>query len=177
MTWHFNYCPSTRTFLKVDSMVVTWWIVAFLCCGTFFLSAIYVCHSPPSMFISQTLWGNKRLNHAYPHKPLRKIKVAISNHQADCSFYLWPNVWSGDLQIQNRVCTWHWMWHCPYWNQMSLNSTKTQTLSLTLALSFPKCLSAFLPFLLHSQSMEKTHLLLVLRFLFLVKHLVACFNS
>ena len=26
------------------------------------------------------------------HKILRKIKVAICNHQADCTFYLWGNV-------------------------------------------------------------------------------------
>ena len=30
------------------------------------------------------------LIHTYPHKPLRKIKVTICNHQADSPLYLWP---------------------------------------------------------------------------------------
>ena len=32
------------------------------------------------------------LTNAYPHKLLRKIKVANSNHQADSPFYVWPLV-------------------------------------------------------------------------------------
>ena len=49
------------------------------------------------------------LTHAYPHKPLRKMKVAICNHQADsftCGLM-------SDLVIckhrKESVCTWHWM--------------------------------------------------------------------
>ena len=30
--------------------------------------------------------------HAYPHKPLRKNKLAICNHQVDSLFNLWPGV-------------------------------------------------------------------------------------
>ena len=32
------------------------------------------------------------LTHTYPHKPLRKIKVTIFNHQADSPLYVWPDV-------------------------------------------------------------------------------------
>ena len=39
------------------------------------------------------------LTHTYPHKPLRKIKVTTYNHQADSRLYVWPDVWSGDLQV------------------------------------------------------------------------------
>ena len=39
------------------------------------------------------------LTHTYPYKPLRKIEVAICNHQADSPLYVWPNVWSSDLQV------------------------------------------------------------------------------
>ena len=46
--------------------------------------------SPPI----STLRGDKvsMLTHTYPHKPLRKIKVTICNHQADDPLYVWPNV-------------------------------------------------------------------------------------
>ena len=40
-----------------------------------------------------------RLTHAYPHKPQRKVKVTTYNHQADSPLCVWPNVWSGDLQV------------------------------------------------------------------------------
>ena len=39
------------------------------------------------------------LIHTYPHKPLRKIKVTICNHQADSPLYVWPDVRSGDLKV------------------------------------------------------------------------------
>ena len=47
------------------------------------------------------LRGNKvsLLTHTYPHKPLRKIKVTMRNHQVDSPFYVWPDVRSGDLQV------------------------------------------------------------------------------
>ena len=40
------------------------------------------------------LGGDKvsMLTHAYLLKPLRKIKVAICNHQVDSPFYLWSDV-------------------------------------------------------------------------------------
>ena len=47
--------------------------------------------------------------HTYPHKPLRKIKVTICNHQADIPLYVWPDVWSGDVQaLKKYIHTWHW---------------------------------------------------------------------
>ena len=35
--------------------------------------------------------------HTYPHKPLRKIKMTICNHQTDSPLYVWSDVWPGDL--------------------------------------------------------------------------------
>ena len=44
--------------------------------------------------IDGTLGGDKMrmLTHTYQHKPLRKIKVTICNHQADSPLYVWPDV-------------------------------------------------------------------------------------
>ena len=50
------------------------------------------------------------LTHTYPHKPPRKIKVAIWNHQVDSPCYLWLDVCSGDLQRKKIV-----------WSHMTLN--------------------------------------------------------
>ena len=50
------------------------------------------------------------LTHTYPHKPQKKIKVTICNHQADSPLYVWPDVWSGDLQVLKKYGhTWHRM--------------------------------------------------------------------
>ena len=61
--------------------------------------------------------------HIYPHKPLRKIWVTICKHQADGPLYVWPNVWSGDLQVLEKSMVIHDT-ECPYWDQVSLNNTK-----------------------------------------------------
>ena len=39
-------------------------------------------------------WGDKvsMLTHTCPHKPLRKIKMATCNYQADSPICLWPDV-------------------------------------------------------------------------------------
>ena len=34
---------------------------------------------------------------------MRKIKVVIFNYKADCSFYLWYDVWFGDFQTQSNI--------------------------------------------------------------------------
>ena len=39
------------------------------------------------------------LIHTYTHKHLMKIKVTICNHQVNSQLYVWPDVWSGDLQV------------------------------------------------------------------------------
>ena len=50
------------------------------------------------------------LAHTYLHKPLRKIKVTICNHQADSPLYVWIDVWPGDLQVLKKYGhIWHWM--------------------------------------------------------------------
>ena len=61
------------------------------------LSTFVIQHIEPII----TLGGDKvsMLTHTYPHKPLRKIKVIICNHQADSPFYVWSDVWFGDLQV------------------------------------------------------------------------------
>ena len=59
--------------------------------------------------------------HTYSHKPLKKIKVVICGCQADSPHYVWPDVWSGDLQAQERECLWPWM---SFWDQVSLNNKK-----------------------------------------------------
>ena len=40
------------------------------------------------------------LTHTYPHKPLRRIEVAICNHQVDSPFHMYPDVCFGDLQCK-----------------------------------------------------------------------------
>ena len=42
----------------------------------------------------ETLGGKKvsMLAHTYPHKPLRKMKVTMCNHQADSPLYVWPDI-------------------------------------------------------------------------------------
>ena len=61
------------------------------------------------------------LTHTYPHKLLRKIKVTICNHQVDSPLYVWPDVWSGDMQFRKSMVTHDT--ECPYWDQVSLNNT------------------------------------------------------
>ena len=47
------------------------------------------------------------LTHTYEHKPLRKIKGIICNHQGDSPFYLWPDDGSGDLQAKIKSMVIH----------------------------------------------------------------------
>ena len=62
------------------------------------------------------------LIHKYPHKPLRKIKVTICNHQDDSQCYLWPYVHFGDLHEKSMVIH---DTECSYWDQVSLNNTNS----------------------------------------------------
>ena len=54
-----------------------------------------------SGYIVIPLTGDKvsLLTHTYTHKPLRNIIVTICNHQVDSPLYVWPDVWSDDLQV------------------------------------------------------------------------------
>ena len=45
-----------------------------------------------NIFISHERLEVSMLNHTYPHKPLRKIKVTTCNHQADSPLYVWSDV-------------------------------------------------------------------------------------
>ena len=79
-----------------------------------------------SPFQNLPLWivlnvGDKvsMFTHTYPHKHLRKIKVTICSHQADSPLYVWPDVWSGDLQVWKSMVIHDT--ECPYWDQVSLN--------------------------------------------------------
>ena len=42
------------------------------------------------------------LTHTYEHKTLRNIEVTICNHQADSPLYVWPDVCSGEFQVQKK---------------------------------------------------------------------------
>ena len=57
------------------------------------------CHQPLHL-INGIFRGGKAsmLTHIYPHKPLRKVKVAFAIIKVDSPFYLWPGVYSGELQ-------------------------------------------------------------------------------
>ena len=74
------------------------------------------------------------LTHTHPHKPLRKIKVATCNHQADSSLFVWPGVWSGDLRVERVWCR-IWNVECLYWNPAlfkNIEQTKTKVLVITV---------------------------------------------
>ena len=64
-----------------------------------------------------TTWPSVTPLYTYPHKPLRKIKVTICNHQADSPLYVWTDVWSGDWKVLETDT------EGPYWDQVSLNDT------------------------------------------------------
>ena len=72
--------------------------VCFLCSHSFLLLA--------------TLWGDKVsvLTHTYPHKPLRKIEVAICSDEVDSPFYCARRLtgWFASKE-QKYSYTWHWM--------------------------------------------------------------------
>ena len=92
-------------------------------------------------------WGSKvsMLTNTYPHKPMRKIKVTICNHQVEVSFYLWPSICSGDLQAKNS----EWSYttpECPYWDQVSKNNTKLKLIYFTcLTCSFVELRARYSP--------------------------------
>ena len=71
----------------------------------FFNRLLPTCITIEEVIFHDTLRGDEVsiLTHTYPNKPLRKIKLVICNHQVDNSFHRWPNVWSDELQAQNRV--------------------------------------------------------------------------
>ena len=54
----------------------------------------------------------------YPHKPLKKIKMYICNHQVDSPFGVWFDVCPGDLQAKKKNLVLHDT-ECPYWGQLS----------------------------------------------------------
>ena len=59
------------------------------------------------------------------YKPLKRIEVAIFNHQADCPFNL--DIWFCDLQTSKRA--WSCDTKCSYGDQVSLNRIKFSLLS------------------------------------------------
>ena len=73
-------------------------------CRTF--SCIACAHLP--------LWGDNKvilLTGTYTHKLLRKLQMAIYNHQADFAiyFHFFYNVWFGDLHCLEYGSMWHQM--------------------------------------------------------------------
>ena len=110
-------CPSGPQFILILSTMVSLWLV--LHCGALewqirILTYIWysnrnpcrktkgvICNHCQLSLVSDSARGDKvsMLTQIYPHKPLRKIEVTICNHQADSLLSVWPNVWSGDLQV------------------------------------------------------------------------------
>ena len=52
----------------------------------------------------------------------------MQNHQADSPLYVWPDVWSANLQVHKSMVIHNT--ECPYWDQVSLNNTN-QTIWFT----------------------------------------------
>ena len=53
----------------------------------------------------QTLGGDKvsMFTHTHTHaNPRGRLKVSICNQQGDSPLYVWPDVWSGDLQVWKK---------------------------------------------------------------------------
>ena len=70
----------------------------------------------------RTLRVKKMLTHP-------KIEVTICNHQADSPLYVWPDIWSVDLQVQKSTVIHDT--ECPDWDQVSLNNTNTNPFKRT----------------------------------------------
>ena len=47
-------------------------------------------------------WLKNMLTHTYPHKPIRKMTMAIGNHQTDCSVNMKHDVWIGDFPNRKK---------------------------------------------------------------------------
>ena len=43
----------------------------------------------------------------YKQQPLRKVKMAVCNHQVDSTFYLWYDVCFGNLQAKKKSMVMH----------------------------------------------------------------------
>ena len=68
------------------------------------------------------------LAHTYPHKPLRKIKVTMCNHQADSQLCI--GLMSDLVNCKFRKIMVIHDTECPYWDQVSLNNTNLPWRSL-----------------------------------------------
>ena len=69
-------------------------------------------------------------NQTYPHKPLRKIKVAICNHHVDSPFYACPDVCSGDLPAKKKSMVIHDIEYSYLLRQSVIKQRKTQKLKI-----------------------------------------------
>ena len=83
------FCVNLHQFHGQNSALVGWEVVDFI--------TSWYTHS----YLDSPLGGDKvsMLTHTYPCIHRRKTKVAICNHQGDSPLYVWPDVWSGDLQV------------------------------------------------------------------------------
>ena len=71
-------------------------------------------------FIRSTLGGDKSeyVNPCIPTQTPEEDYLAICNHQADNPRFVWPDVWSGDMQTYKTV----WSYMTPNvlcWDQVS----------------------------------------------------------
>ena len=88
-----------RTFLEVDSMAISWWIVAFL-------PRVLVrerCYNTYSN--SAPKWTAFMTRPMDSHTNSSGMFLVICNHQADSPFHLWPDVQTGDLHALNKDCS------------------------------------------------------------------------
>ena len=92
ITTSLNCCPIARTFLEVDSMVFSWWIVAFLCnenssdeglISTTILCRMYSFHDAPGQLaVIPDIWGQPQ---ASLHFALEKEAIKANTYY----FYFW----------------------------------------------------------------------------------------
>ena len=100
MEYHQASSSSVMCKLSALSKIIHWSLEWTFC----ILNFLYFVPCPPR--------GDKvsMLTHIYPHKPQRKIEVTICKITRLTSYYVWPNVWSADFQVNKKV-----------WSCMTLN--------------------------------------------------------
>ena len=91
MTWHFNYCTNIRTFWEVDSMVVSWWIVACLASVTAQNIALDV-GSSDSPHGYHTKLESDMQSYKSGGKHYAQKSCWVTNLQDSCQQKIWPFV-------------------------------------------------------------------------------------
>ena len=113
---HLSFRSSTGTIIAVIWVHSISFEAKFMC-----ISFAELFHK---VFISIIPFGGDKvsmLTHTYPHKPLRKIKMTICNHQVDSPLHVWSDLvickFGKNMVIHDT--------ECPYWDQVSNNTNQT----------------------------------------------------